>query len=77
MNHGSKFRNQSSSLNQGEDEEVADGLSDIASISQKMDFHNYVNKEITFVISNDIMMYARGKTYTNKHWLKGAPEIWP
>ena len=22
------------------------------------------------------MMYARGKTYTIKHWLKGAPEIW-
>ena len=44
---------------------------------QKMDFHNYVNKEITFVISIDIMMYARGKTYTIKHWLKGVPEIWP
>jgi len=28
---------------------------------QKMDFHRYVNKEITFVGSNDIMMYARGK----------------
>ena len=39
-----------------------------------MDFHTYVNKEVTFVISNDIMMYARGKTYTIKHWLKGAPE---
>ena len=45
-------------------------------ISKKMDYHNYVNKEITFVISNDIMMYARGKTYTIKHWLKVAPEIW-
>ena len=41
-----------------------------------MDFHTYENKEITFVISNDIMMYARGKTYTIKHWLKGAPDIW-
>ena len=70
--------NKSSSLNQGEDEEVADGLSDnIIEISKKMDFHNYVNKEITFVRSKGIMMYARGKTYTNKHWLKGAPEIWP
>ena len=29
-------------------------------ISDKMDFHNYVNKEITFVRSNGIMMYARG-----------------
>ena len=48
----------------------------IFKISKRMDFHNYVNKEITFVISNDIMMYARGKTYTIKHWLKGAPEIW-
>ena len=28
---------------------------------QKMDLHNQVDKEITFVISNDVMMYARGK----------------
>ena len=28
---------------------------------QQDGFHNYVNKEITFVRSNDIMMYARGK----------------
>ena len=28
---------------------------------QKMDFHNYVNKEITFVRANDIMRYAQGK----------------
>ena len=28
MNYGSEFRNKISSLNQGEDEEVADGLSD-------------------------------------------------
>ena len=28
---------------------------------QKMDLHNYVNKEITFNRSNDITMYARGK----------------
>jgi hypothetical protein len=31
MNYGSGFRNNSSSLNQGEDEEVADGLSDNSS----------------------------------------------
>ena len=41
-----------------------------------MDFHNYVTKEITFVRSNGIMMYARGKHTQFKHWLKGAPEIW-
>ena len=28
---------------------------------QRMDFHNYVNKEIIFVGSNDIKMYAGGK----------------
>ena len=60
MNYESKFRNKSSSLNQGEDKEVADGLRTIHRDFQKMDFHNYVNKEITFVRSNDIMVYARG-----------------
>ena len=28
---------------------------------QKMDFHDNVNKKMTFVSSNGIMMYARGK----------------
>ena len=38
-------------------------------ISKKMDVHNYVNKEITFVRSNDIMMYAQGKrTHLNIGW---------
>ena len=45
-------------------------------ISKKMDFHNYVNKEITLVRSNDTMMYARGKTSTIKHWLKVHLEVW-
>ena len=31
MNYGSEFRNKSSSVTQGEDEEVADGLSDKSS----------------------------------------------
>jgi hypothetical protein len=31
MNYGSEFQNKSSSLNQGEDEEVADGLGDNSS----------------------------------------------
>ena len=51
MNYGSEFRNKNSSLNQGNDEGVADGLSDNSSEFQRMDFHNYVNKEITFVRS--------------------------
>ena len=37
-----------------------------------MDFHNYVNKEITLVRSNDIMMYARGKHTQFKHWFKAT-----
>ena len=28
---------------------------------QRMDVHNYVNKEISFVRSNDIRKYARGE----------------
>ena len=61
MNYGSKFRIMSSSLTQGEDEGVADELSDNESRLPKMDSHQYLNKEITFVRSNDIMRYARGK----------------
>ena len=61
MNYEVISVNKSSSLTQGEDKEVADGLRTIHRDFQKMDFHNYVNKEITFVRSNDIMMYARGK----------------
>ena len=48
-------------LNQGEDEGVADGLGDNSSRFPKVGFHIYVNKEISFVRSNDIMMYAQGK----------------
>ena len=43
---------------------------------QKMDFHTYVNKEITFVRSNDIMMYARGKHTQFNNDRRGHPEIW-
>ena len=61
MNYGRKFRKKSSSFNKGKDEQVADELGDNSLRFQKMDFHTYVNKEITFVRSNDIMRYARGK----------------
>jgi hypothetical protein len=40
MNYGSKFRNKSSSLNQGEDERVADGIGENPQISKKVDFHS-------------------------------------
>ena len=61
--------NKGSSLHQGE---VRRWLIDSATIHwdfQKMDFHNYVNKEITLARSNDLMMYARGKhTQLNIGW---------
>ena len=43
---------------------------------QRMDFHNFVNKEITFARSNDIMMYARGKHTQFKNDRRVHPEIW-
>ena len=57
-------------LSQGEDEEVADGLNDNSTmVSQKMGLHSYVDKEITFVGSNDIVKYARGEhTQLNIGW---------
>ena len=61
MYNGSESRNKSSSLNQGEEEEVADELSDNSPRFSKDDFHNYVKKEISIVTSNDIMMYVREK----------------
>ena len=62
MNYGSEFRNKSSSLNQGEDEEVDDGLSDHSSrIPSGWIFHNNGNKEIAFVRSNGIMKHAQGQ----------------
>ena len=64
-----RVQNKSSSLIQGE---VRRCLIDSATIHwdfQKMDFHTYVNKEITFVRSNDIRKYARGKhTQLNIGW---------
>ena len=69
MNYGSKFQNKSSSLTK---EKMGMWLMDSATIArdfQKTDCHNYENKEITFVRSNDIMMYALGKhTQLNIGW---------
>ena len=61
MNYEVISVNKSSSLTQGEDKEVADGLRTIHRDFQKMDFHNHADKEITSVRYDDIMMYARGK----------------
>ena len=45
-------------------------------ISKKMDFHNYVNKEITLLRSNDTMMYARGKHTQFNNDRRVHPKIW-
>ena len=43
---------------------------------QRIDFHNYVNKEISFVRSNDILMYARGKHTQLNNDRRVHPGIW-
>ena len=57
----SEFRNKSSSLNQGEDEEVADELSDNSLRFPKYGFPQLCEQGDNIVRSNDIMRYARGK----------------
>ena len=61
MNYGSESRNKSSSLNQGEDEEVTDELSDNSSRFPKG--------------SNRIMMYAQGTHTQFNNDRKVHPEI--
>ena len=76
MNYESKFRNKSSSLNQGEDEEVADGLSNNSSRIAKDGCPQLCEQgDIICQIKwyNDV---CSRKTYTIKHWLKVVPEIW-
>ena len=61
MNYGSEFQNKSSLVNQ---ERMMRWLMDSTTNHrdfQRMNFHNYVNKEITFARSKGIMMHAQGK----------------
>ena len=51
MSYGNEFENNSSSLKQGEGEQMADGLGDNPSRFSKDGSPHYVNKEITFVKS--------------------------
>ena len=76
MNYGSEFRNMSSSVNQGEDDEVADGLSDKSSRFPKDGFpqlYEHGDNICQIKRCNDA---CSRKTYTIKHWLKDAPIIW-
>ena len=76
MNYGSKFRIMSSLLNQGENEEVADELSDNSSRFPKDGFPQLCEQGDSFCQIKWYNDVCSRKTYTIKHWLKGAPEIW-
>ena len=76
MYNGSEFRKKSSTINQGEGEELADGLSDNSSRLTKDGFPQLGEQgdnicQIKWY--NDVCLR---NTYTIKHWLKGAPGIW-
>ena len=76
MIYGSELWNKSSSVNQGEDEEVADRLSNKSSRFPKDGFPQLCEQgdNIGHIeVDNEV---CSRKTYTIKHWLKGAPEIW-
>ena len=76
MYYGSEFQSRSSSLNQGEGEEVTDGLSDNSLRYPKDGFPQLCEQgdnSCQIKWYNDV---CSRKTYTIKHWLKGAPEIW-
>ena len=76
MNHGSQFRNKSSSVNQREGEEVADGISDNSSRLTKDGFPQLCERGDNICQIKWYNDVCSRKTYTIKHWLKGAPEIW-
>ena len=63
MNYGSEFRNMSSSVNQREDEEVADGISDNSSRLTKDGFPQLCEQgdNICQIEQYKIMKYVRGK----------------
>ena len=70
MNYGSEFRNKSPSVNQREDEEVADGISDNSSRLTKDGFPQLCEQRDNICQIkwyNDVCLR---KTYTIKHWLK-------
>ena len=76
MNYGSEFRNKSPLVNQREDEEVADGIGDNSSRLTKDGFPQLWEQGdhiCRIKWYNDV---CSRKTYTIKHWLKGAAEIW-
>ena len=65
-----------SSLNQGEEEDVADGLNDNLSRLTKDGFPQLCDQGDNICQIKWYNDVCSRKTYTIKHWLKGAPKIW-
>ena len=76
MNYGSEFQNKSSSLNQGEDEEVADELSNNSPRFPKDGFPQLCEQGNIICRINEIMMYARGKHTQLNNDRRVHPGIW-
>ena len=75
-NYGSEFRNKSSSLNQGEEEEVADGLGAKSSNFQTDGFPQLCEHGDNICQIKWYNGVCSSKTYIIKHWLKSTPDIW-
>ena len=76
MNHEVISVNKSSSLSQGEDKEVDDELNDNSSRFPKDGFPQLSEQGDNICQIKRYKEVSSRKTYTIKHWLKGAPEIW-
>ena len=66
MNYGSEFRNKSSSVNQGDEEEVADGLSDNSSRFPKDGFPQLCERSNILDMSKYITKYVSRRTYSSE-----------
>ena len=73
---GASSWNNSSSLNQGEDKEVSSELNDNSPRLPKDGFPPLSEQGDNICQIKWYKEVCSRKTYTIKHWLKGAPKIW-
>ena len=73
---GAGFWSNSSSLNQGEDKEVSGELNGNSPRFPKDGFPQLSEQGDNICQIKWYKEVCSRKTYTIKHWLKGAPEIW-
>ena len=76
MNYEVTSVNKSSSLTHGEVKEVADELNDNSSRFPKDGFPQLSEQGDNICQTKWYKEVCSRRTYTTKHWLKGAPEIW-